>query len=71
MCCRRPGSRWSGTPTGSPTARAVLQWLLVAARREAWRVVRGHSRQAPYEIEDDAITSSEDELPENLVLRER
>jgi RNA polymerase sigma factor (sigma-70 family) len=51
-------------------SRAVLQWLLVAARREAWRVVRGHSRQAPYEIEDDAITSSEDELPENLVLRD-
>jgi len=51
-------------------SRAVLQWLLVAARREAWRVVRGHARQVPYEIEDDAITSSEDELPENLVLRD-
>ncbi|HEX4727363.1 MAG TPA: sigma-70 family RNA polymerase sigma factor [Jatrophihabitans sp.] len=51
-------------------SRAVLQWLLVAARREAWRVVRGHARQAPYEIEEDAITSSEDELPENLVLRD-
>jgi RNA polymerase sigma factor (sigma-70 family) len=51
-------------------SRAVLQWLLVAARREAWRVVRGHSRQVPYEIEDDAITSSEGELPENMVLRD-
>jgi RNA polymerase sigma factor (sigma-70 family) len=51
-------------------SRAVLQWLLVAARREAWRVVRGHARQAPYEIEEDAITSPEDELPENLVLRD-
>jgi len=47
-------------------SRAVLQWLLVAARR----VVRGHSRQSPYEIEDDAITSSEEELPENMVLRD-
>jgi RNA polymerase sigma factor (sigma-70 family) len=51
-------------------SRAVLQWLLVAARREAWRVVRGHARQVPYEIEDDAVTSSEDELPENMVLRD-
>jgi RNA polymerase sigma factor (sigma-70 family) len=50
-------------------SRAVLQWLLVAARREAWRLLRGQSRQVPYEIEDDAVITPDSELPENLVLR--
>ncbi|HJQ02794.1 MAG TPA: sigma-70 family RNA polymerase sigma factor [Jatrophihabitans sp.] len=50
-------------------SRAVLQWLLVAARREAWRLLRGQARQVPYEIEEDAVTSPDSELPENLALR--
>jgi RNA polymerase sigma factor (sigma-70 family) len=49
--------------------RAVLQWLIVSARREAWRVMRGQSRQLPYEIDEDAIQTPEDELPESVVLR--
>lgn len=49
--------------------RAVLQWLIVAARREAWRVMRGQSRQVPYEIDDDAVTTSESDQPDNVVLR--
>ena len=39
-------------------ARAVLQWLLVAAKREAWRVLRNQNRQTPAEIEDDAIADA-------------
>jgi len=49
--------------------RAVLQWLIVAARREAWRVMRTESRQLPYEIAEDAIQTPETDLPENVALR--
>jgi RNA polymerase sigma factor (sigma-70 family) len=49
--------------------RAVLQWLIVSARREAWRVMRGQSRQLPYEIDEDSIQTPDDELPESVVLR--
>jgi RNA polymerase sigma factor (sigma-70 family) len=48
--------------------RSVLQWLIVTARREAWRVSRGQARQTPQELFDDDIVSTE-ESPENLVLR--
>src|ERR1700712_1886 len=50
-------------------SRAVLQWLIVAARREAWRLLRSQSRQLPSEIAEDAIQSPESELPENVLLR--
>lgn len=49
--------------------RAVLQWLIVAARREAWRVMRGQSRQMPYEIDEDAVRTPDGDLPESVVLR--
>jgi RNA polymerase sigma factor (sigma-70 family) len=48
--------------------RSVLQWLIVTARREAWRVARGQSRQTPQELSDDDFVSSE-ESPESLALR--
>jgi RNA polymerase sigma factor (sigma-70 family) len=54
---------------GISDPRAVLQWLIVSARREAWRVMRGQSRQLPYEIDEDAIQTSDDELPDSVVLR--
>ena len=50
-------------------ARAVLQWMLVAARREAWRVLRGKTKLVPYEIDDDAVRTPDTELPESLALR--
>ncbi|HEX2903746.1 MAG TPA: sigma-70 family RNA polymerase sigma factor [Jatrophihabitans sp.] len=49
-------------------ARAVLQWLLVAARREAWRVLRNQVRQTPQEIVQDAVAMPEAESPERLAL---
>ncbi len=49
-------------------ARAVLQWMLVAAKREAWRVLRNQNRQTPAEIEEDAIATPDAQLPENLAL---
>jgi len=34
--------------------KAVLQWLLVTAKREAWRVVKAERRVQPQDFEDDA-----------------
>jgi RNA polymerase sigma factor (sigma-70 family) len=48
--------------------RAVLQWMLVAARRESWRVLRNQTRQTPTEIDDDDLAAPEQELPEQRAL---
>ncbi|MDQ1733609.1 MAG: hypothetical protein QOK10_3768 [Pseudonocardiales bacterium] len=48
--------------------KSVLQWLLVSARREAWRISRGQSRQTPQELLDLDLISSE-ESPEALAVR--
>ena len=48
--------------------RSVLQWLIVSARREAWRVGRGQARQAPQELTDDDVVSVT-ETPESVMLR--
>lgn len=49
--------------------QAVLQWLIVSARREAWRVVKRSDRVEPRDFEADAVVSPADELPEALALR--
>ncbi|MGI8667593.1 MAG: RNA polymerase sigma factor [Jatrophihabitans sp.] len=49
--------------------RAVLQWMLVAARREAWRVLRGQLRQSPYEIDQDAVPAAASDMPEPATLQ--
>jgi RNA polymerase sigma factor (sigma-70 family) len=51
-------------------SRAVLQWMLVAAKREAWRVLRNQSRQSPAEIDDDVMATPDNQLPENITLRD-
>jgi RNA polymerase sigma factor (sigma-70 family) len=48
--------------------QAILQWLIVSTRREAWRVVRRGDRDEPREFEPDDIVSTE-QLPEDQVLR--
>jgi RNA polymerase sigma factor (sigma-70 family) len=50
--------------------QAVLQWLIVSARREAWRVVKRTDRIEPREFEDDDVVTSPLDLPEEQVLRE-
>jgi RNA polymerase sigma factor (sigma-70 family) len=51
--------------------QAVLQWLIVSVRREAWRVVKRSDRMQPREIEDDEVVSAApQQLPEELVLRD-
>jgi RNA polymerase sigma factor (sigma-70 family) len=49
--------------------QAVLQWLLVSARREAWRVVKGLDRVEPREFDVDDVVTAPHELPEEQVLR--
>jgi RNA polymerase sigma factor (sigma-70 family) len=49
--------------------RSVLQWLIVTAKRESWRVAKGQSRQSPQELTDEDFVASEDETPESLTLR--
>ncbi len=49
--------------------QAVLQWLIVSTRREAWRVVKQADRVQPREFEpEDALTDASDQ-PEERVLQ--
>jgi RNA polymerase sigma factor (sigma-70 family) len=49
--------------------QAVLQWLIVSARREAWRVVKRSDRVEPREFEADDVVTPAHDLPEEQVLR--
>jgi RNA polymerase sigma factor (sigma-70 family) len=49
--------------------QAVLQWLIISARREAWRVVKREDRVDPKDFEADEVVTPERELPEEIVLR--
>lgn len=49
--------------------QAVLQWLIVSTRREAWRALKKVDRVEPRELDDDQIAVPVRELPEDVVLR--
>jgi RNA polymerase sigma factor (sigma-70 family) len=49
--------------------RAVLQWLIVSARREAWRVSRVERRAEPREIEPDTVIAPVEHGPDAAVER--
>ncbi len=49
--------------------QAVLQWLIVSARREAWRVVKRDERSEPREFQPDDVVVPAEDRPEDLVLR--
>jgi len=59
--------RSAGSITDS---RAVLQWLIVAARREAWRAAKVVRRAEVTEIEPDAVVAPAEHGPESSVVRE-
>lgn len=50
--------------------RAVLQWLVVTARREAWRTVKAERRVDPQDFEADDLIAPTDAAPEPTVVRE-
>jgi RNA polymerase sigma factor (sigma-70 family) len=49
--------------------QAVLQWLIVSSRREAWRVVKKSDRLEPKEFEPDDFVTPAEQVPEHMVLR--
>ncbi len=50
--------------------QALLQWLIVTARREAWRVAKRADRDQPREFEADDVVSAPNERPEERVLQD-
>jgi RNA polymerase sigma factor (sigma-70 family) len=49
--------------------QAVMQWLMVTVRREAWRMVKKSDQVEPREFEADDLVTSPEALPEEQVLR--
>ncbi|MDT4914304.1 MAG: hypothetical protein QOC66_3432 [Pseudonocardiales bacterium] len=50
--------------------RAVLQWLIITARREAWRVSKINRRAEPQDFEPDSLTAPPEYSPESVTLRD-
>jgi RNA polymerase sigma factor (sigma-70 family) len=53
---------------GIDDPRAVLAWLVVTVRREAWRVSRTDRRSQPREFDADDLVAPEKDKPENSVI---
>jgi RNA polymerase sigma factor (sigma-70 family) len=51
--------------------RAVLQWLIVTARREAWRVATAQRRVNPTDWENEDLVAPTEQQPEPTVLRDQ
>jgi RNA polymerase sigma factor (sigma-70 family) len=49
--------------------RAVLQWLIVTARREAWRVATVARRTEPSDLDGDELVAPVDDQPEVIAVR--
>ena len=49
--------------------RAILQWLIVTARREAWRVSTASRRTEPSAWEGDEFSAPVDDQPEVIAVR--
>lgn len=54
---------------GIADPRAVLQWLLVTARREAWRVAGVQRRADPTDWEGDELVAPAGDEPESMTVR--
>lgn len=48
--------------------QAVLQWLIISTRREAWRVVRKADRTEPRDFEPDDLVTPAHQAPDEVVL---
>jgi RNA polymerase sigma factor (sigma-70 family) len=49
--------------------QALLQWLIVTAKRESWRVAKRSDRLEPKDFDDDDVVVAQRDLPEERVLR--
>jgi len=50
--------------------QALLQWLIMTVRREAWRVLKRDGKSEPSEFDDNDIVSPIHDIPEERVLRD-
>lgn len=50
--------------------RAVLQWLIVTARREAWRVASAQRKVNPTDWENEELVAPMEQQPESSVIRD-
>ena len=51
-------------------SQAVLKWLIVSTRREAWRAVKRADRVEPRDFEADDLVSPVADSPDEVVLRD-
>jgi RNA polymerase sigma factor (sigma-70 family) len=49
--------------------QAILQWLIISTRREAWRVAKRADRVEPREFEADDLVAPPVDRPEDVVVR--
>ena len=49
---------------------AVLQWMVVSTKREAWRVAKNQGRFTPEDLESTTVAGNNGESIEDTVLRE-
>jgi RNA polymerase sigma factor (sigma-70 family) len=65
-------SAWLALVRSTPTIadpQAVLQWLIVTAKREAWRVAKRADRVESKDFEDDDVVTPSREHPDELLTR--
>ena len=48
---------------------AVLQWMVVSTKREAWRVAKNQGRFTPEDLESTTVAANDGESIEDMVLR--
>lgn len=48
--------------------QAVLQWLIISTRREAWRMVRKAQRAEPRDFEHDDLVTPAHQAPDEVLL---
>lgn len=48
--------------------QAVLQWLIISTRREAWRMVRKAQRAEPRDFEHDDLVTPSHQAPDEVLL---
>jgi len=49
---------------------AVLQWMVVSTKREAWRVAKNQTRFKPEDLESTTVAANDGESIEDAVLRD-
>ena len=49
---------------------AVLQWMVVSTKREAWRVAKNETRFKPEDLESTTVAANDGESIEDAVLRD-